>query len=171
MNIVLGVTGGIAAYKACEIARLLKKRGDTVRVVMTASAQQFVTPLSFQALTGERVHTHLLDEEAEAAMSHIELARFAEKILIAPASANFIARLAHGFADDLLTTVCLASSAEIILAPAMNQQMWKNTLVQSNINTLEEHGIRILEPADGEQACGDIGPGRLPEPESIVAQL
>lgn len=171
MNIVLGVTGGIAAYKACELARLLIKAKHDVRVVMTDSAQAFVTPLTFQALTHHKTHTSLLDEEAEAAMGHIELARFAEKIIIAPASANLIARLAQGFANDLLTTLCLASKAEIIIAPAMNQQMWKNNFVQDNVTRLKVHGIRVLETDEGEQACGDVGPGRMLEPEAIMKQV
>ena len=169
MKIILGVTGGIAAYKACEIARLLKNH--EVRVVMTKGALEFIAPLSFQAITGNRVHTDLLDSDAEAAMGHIELARWADKILIAPASANCIAKLAHGLADDLLTTLCLATTAQINVAPAMNQQMWKNTLTQNNILTLKEHSYLFIDPADGEQACGEIGPGRLAEPDSIVDRI
>lgn len=169
MKIILAVSGGIAAYKACEIARLLKDH--EVRVVMTKGALKFITPLSFQAITGNRVHTDLLDVDAEAAMGHIELARWAEKILIAPASANCIARLARGMADDLLTTLCLATTAPIIIAPAMNQQMWKNRLTQENIITLKEHDFSVIDPDEGEQACGEVGPGRLPDPNYIVEKL
>src|SRR5690606_14409486 len=144
MNILLGVSGGIAAYKACEIVRLLK--AHDVRVVMTQSAQAFVTPLSFQALSKNPVHTSLLDLEAEAAMGHIELARWAEKILIAPASANVIGKLVNGLADDLLTTLCLATTAPITLAPAMNQQMWQNPIMKNNIGILKQYHYHIIEP-------------------------
>lgn len=168
-NIILAVTGGIAAYKSANLARLLIKADFNVRVVMSRGALAFITPLTFQALTGNPVHTQLLDETAEMGMGHIELAKWADLIIIAPASANTLARLAVGIADDLLTTICLATTAPILLAPAMNQQMWKNPAVQLNINTLKKFNYQIISPANGEQACGDIGEGRLPEPEELLA--
>jgi phosphopantothenoylcysteine decarboxylase / phosphopantothenate---cysteine ligase len=170
-KILLGVTGGIAAYKSPDLVRRLLDRGADVQVVMSQGAQQFVTALTFQAVSGKPVRTDLWDEAAEAAMGHIELARWADEILIAPATADFIARLAHGFADDLLTTVALATSAPIVLAPAMNRLMWANPATQANIKLLKERGIRILGPASGEQACGEIGPGRMLEPTEIAAEL
>jgi len=170
-RILLGVTGGIAAYKACEVVRRLKDLGADVRVVMTPAAQEFITPLTLQALSGNTVHTELLNPEAEAAMGHIELARWADAIIVAPASADFIARLNAGMANDLLTTLCLACSAPIALAPAMNQAMWRDTHTQHNIQALIAKEIRIFGPADGIQACGDIGPGRMLEPQDIVHQL
>lgn len=170
-NILLIVTGGIAAYKALELVRRLRDVGNSPRVIMTNAAQQFVGPLSFQALSGNPVHTNLLDPEAEAGMGHIELARWAELIVVAPASANFIARLAIGFADDLASTVCLASSAEIIVAPAMNQQMWLNEATQRNIKLLTERHIKIVGPGSGYQACGEVGPGRLVDLDEIFAAL
>lgn len=170
-QIVLGISGGIAAYKSAELARLLIKSGAKVRVCMTQSACEFITPLTFQALTGYPVHTELFDLEAEAAMGHIELARWADRIIIAPASANTLANIAHGFSDNLLTTLCLATKAPIVLAPAMNQQMWRNSLTQKNIALLKQAGINMLMPAEGEQACGDIGPGRMQEPQAIVEAL
>lgn len=170
-HILLGISGGIAAYKAAELTRLLIKAGAEVRVCMTEGATHFVTPLTFQALSGNPVHTTLLDPEAEAGMGHIELARWADHIVIAPASANCIARLAHGMADDLLTTLCLASKAPLHVAPAMNQQMWANAATQANIATLKSRGINLLGPASGEQACGDVGFGRMLEPEQIVQLL
>jgi len=169
-QILLGVTGGIAAYKTAELTRLLIKAGAFVRVVMTRGAQAFVTPLTFQALSGEPVRTELLDPEHEAAMGHIELARWADLILIAPATANFIERLATGRADDLLSTLCLASASPIMLAPAMNQQMWKQQATQDNIKILQQRDINIIGPAEGDQACGDIGPGRMLEPQEILSQ-
>ena len=171
MNIVLGVAGGIAAYKSPEIVRRLKDAGHDVRVVMTAGAEAFVTPLTFQAVSGEPVHRDLLDETAEAAMGHIELARWADTVLAAPATANLMARLAHGFADDLLTTLCLAAPAPIILAPAMNQQMWRAAATRANLEVLVERGIRVIGPDAGWQACGDVGPGRMSEPADIVSEL
>lgn len=171
MNIILGVAGGIAAYKSPEIVRRLKDAGHEVRVVMTAGAQTFVTPLTFQAVSGEPVHRDLLDETAEAAMGHIELARWADVVLAAPATANLMARLAHGFADDLLATVCLATSAPIVLAPAMNQQMWRAAATQANLEALAGRGVRIIGPDAGWQACGDVGPGRMSEPADIVSEL
>ena len=170
-KLLLGVSGGIAAYKSLDVCRRLQARGYRVRVVMTDAAQAFVTPLSFQALSGQPVHTRLLDEQAEAGMGHIELARWADLILIAPATANLLARLAHGFADDLLTTLCLASGAPLWLAPAMNQQMWRAPATQENLSRLLERGAVVLGPGEGEQACGDLGPGRMLEPEQIVQSL
>ena len=166
-QIILGVTGGIAAYKAAELCRLLIKAGADVRVVMTPSAAEFITSLTFQALSGNRVHIELLDEEAEAAMGHIELARWADLVLIAPASANFIARLSQGRAEDLLSTLCLATNAPIAVAPAMNQAMWRNQNTQDNLQQLKQKNITVLGPASGEQACGDVGLGRMLEPEEI----
>lgn len=167
-QVILGITGGIAAYKAAELCRLLIKAGADVRVVMTQSAVEFIAPLTFQALSGNRVLTDLLDEEAEAAMGHIELARWADLVLVAPASANFIARLGQGRADDLLSTLCLASPATIAVAPAMNQGMWNNAATQENLARMQAKGIRVFGPASGDQACGDIGPGRMLEPEDIA---
>lgn len=171
MNILLGISGGIAAYKAAELTRLLKKHGAQVRVVMTPAAQEFITPLTLQALSGEPVHTELLNPAAEAAMGHIELARWADAIVIAPASADVLARLSAGMANDLLTTLCLASSAPLFLAPAMNQAMWRHPATQANCKQLQARGAYLLGPAEGEQACGDTGPGRMWEPTAIVEHL
>ena len=170
-NIVLAITGGIAAYKSAMFARLLIKAGFDVRVIMTTGAQAFITPLTLQALTGNEVHISLLDEQAEAGMGHIELAKWADLIIIAPASANTLARLAMGMADDLLTTVCLATTAPVIIAPAMNQQMWAHPAVNLNVQTLRDMNYQIIAPASGEQACGDVGAGRLPEPEELLAEV
>jgi phosphopantothenoylcysteine decarboxylase/phosphopantothenate--cysteine ligase len=170
-RIILGITGGIAAYKSAEIARRLQDHGAEVRVIMTDSAQEFIRPLTLQALTGKPVHTDLLDPKAEAAMGHIELARWADAILVAPATANFMAAISQGTAHDLLTTVCLASSGKIIVAPAMNQAMWSQPASQQNIESLKRRGITILEPDNGVQACGDIGPGRLQQPDIIVDHM
>ena len=170
-NIVLAITGGIAAYKSAIFARLLIKAGFDVRVIMTTGAQAFITPLTLQALTGNEVHISLLDEKAEAGMGHIELAKWADLIIIAPASANTLARLAMGMADDLLTTVCLATAAPVIIAPAMNQQMWAHPAVNLNVQTLHDMNYQIIAPASGEQACGDVGAGRLPEPEQLLAEV
>ncbi|KND22425.1 phosphopantothenoylcysteine decarboxylase [Enhydrobacter aerosaccus] len=167
-NILLGITGGIAAYKSASFARLLMKNGYDVRVIMTASAQAFITPLTLQALTGNQVHIDLLDESAELGMGHIELAKWADLLIIAPATANTIAKLAMGIADDLLTTVCLATAAPILVAPAMNQQMWQHPSVKLNLQTLTDYDYEIIQPDSGEQACGDIGEGRLPEPEQLL---
>ena len=167
-NILLGVTGGIAAYKSAEIVRVLKKAGSSVWVVMTQSAQEFITPLTLQALSGNPVSTDLLDAEAEAAMGHIELARWADAILIAPATANTIARLSSGRADDLLSSITLAFDGPIGLAPAMNQAMWKDERTQSNIKNLERKEFSLYGPGSGEQACGDVGLGRMLEPSEIV---
>lgn len=170
-HILLGITGSIAAYKCCELIRELKRLGAKVRVVLTSGGREFVTPLTLQALSGERVFSDLLDEEAEAAMGHIELARWADLILIAPASANFIARLAQGRADDLLTTLCVATNAPIRLAPAMNQQMWQQETTQLNVAKLKQLAVEFWGPADGEQACGEVGPGRLLEVPELLAHL
>lgn len=170
-NILLGVTGGIAAYKSVVLVRRLKEFGANVQVVMTDSAQEFITPLTFQAISGNPVHCSLLDVEAEAAMGHIELARWADAIIIAPATANSMARLANGEADDLLTTVCLASNVPLAIAPSMNQAMWSNRATQENLQTLKSRDIEIYGPASGEQACGDVGEGRMLEPEAIVEKL
>ena len=170
-NIVLAITGGIAAYKSALFARLLIKAGFEVRVIMTAGAQAFITPLTLQALTGNEVHTSLLDEHAEAGMGHIELAKWADLVIIAPASANTLARLAMGMADDLLTTVCLATTAAVIIAPAMNQQMWAHPAVSLNVETLIDMNYHLIMPASGEQACGDVGAGRLPEPDELLAAV
>ncbi|WP_166257183.1 bifunctional phosphopantothenoylcysteine decarboxylase/phosphopantothenate--cysteine ligase CoaBC [Marinobacter salicampi] len=170
-RILLGVTGGIAAYKSAELVRLLKKAGHRVQVVLTGGAEAFIAPLTFQALSGEAVRTSLLDPEAEAGMGHIELAKWADLVLVAPASANFIARLAHGFADDLLTTVCCATAAPIALAPAMNQAMWSNARTGRNLELLQvDPQVSIWGPAQGDQACGDTGPGRMLEPQ-VIADL
>ncbi len=168
-NILLGVTGGIAAYKSAYLVRRLKDAGFAVRVVMTTGAQAFVTPLTFQALSGEPVHTSLLDPEAEAGMGHIALARWADLVLVAPASANSIARIATGAADDLLTTVILATTAPVFIAPAMNQQMWQNQMTQRNLQILRDYQFHVIDPDTGSQACGDFGEGRMPEPEALVS--
>lgn len=170
-QIVLGITGGIAAYKSAELVRRLREAGALVQVVMTEKAQQFITPLTLQALSGLPVRTDLFDSAAEAAMGHIELARWADMILVAPASADVMARLAQGRADDLLTTLALASEAPLALAPAMNQAMWKNKLTQKNLQVLKEHQVLILGPGEGSQACGDVGPGRMLEPQEIMEQV
>jgi len=170
-HVLLGVSGGIAAYKAAELVRRLRDAGAEVRVVLTENAARFVTALTFQALSGQPVRSSLWDESAEAAMGHIELARWADQIVIAPASADLIARIAHGHADDLLTTLCLATAAPVALAPAMNQQMWANAATQANLAVLRERGLRILGPASGSQACGEFGAGRLLEADNIVAEL
>lgn len=167
-RILLGITGGIAAYKAAELVRRLQDAGAQVQVVMTDGAQAFITPLTLQALSGHKVHTELLDAEAEAGMGHIELARWADLILVAPASADFIARLAQGLGNDLLSTVCLASNAPLALAPAMNQGMWANASTQANIQTLRQRNVHLFGPAAGSQACGDIGLGRMLEAEQLA---
>lgn len=167
-RVLLGVTGGIAAYKSADLVRRLQDVGAEVRVIMTHGAQQFVTPLTFQALSGHVVHTDLLDPEAEAGMGHIQLARWADVLLIVPATADVIAKLAQGLADDLLSTVCLATAAPIVIAPAMNQQMWAASSTQENIKILVNRGLTQLGPDAGSQACGDIGEGRMLEPLAIV---
>ena len=171
LRVLLGVSGGIAAYKGAELVRRLRDAGAEVRVVLTENAARFVTALTFQALSGHPVRSSLWDESAEAAMGHIELARWADEVVIAPASADLIARLAHGHADDLLATLCLATAAPVSLAPAMNQQMWAKPAVQANLATLRERGVRVFGPASGSQACGEFGAGRLLEADTIVAEL
>lgn len=168
-HILLGITGGIAAYKCAELARLFIKAGAQVRVVMTRAATEFVTPLTMQALTSNRVHIDLLDAEAEAGMGHIELARWADLILIAPATADFLARMTHGRADDLLTTLILATPAPVAVAPAMNQGMWADAATQANLQVLGQRQIHIFGPDSGEQACGDVGAGRMIEPLALSA--
>ena len=169
-QVVLGISGGIAAYKSAELVRRLKDAGADVRVVMTRAAHEFITPLTLQALSGNPVHGDLLDPAAEAAMGHIELARWADLVLIAPATADLMARLANGRGDDLLTTLVLATDAPIALAPAMNQAMWRDPATQANLQTLLQRDIKVYGPAAGEQACGDIGPGRMLEPTEIAAR-
>ncbi len=170
-RILLGVTGGIAAYKSPDLVRRLIERGADVQVVMTEAAQKFVSATSFQAVSGHPTRSDLWDSAAEAAMGHIELARWPELILIAPASADFIARLAAGRADDLLATLCLASEAPIVVAPAMNRVMWANAATQANVGVLLSRGVRILGPGSGNQACGEIGPGRMLEPLQLAEHL
>ena len=167
-QILLGVTGGIAAYKSADLVRRLQDAGASVQVVMTPAAQEFITPLTMQALSGNPVHTQLLDPEAEAGMGHIQLARWADLVLIAPATADFMARLTQGMGNDLLTSICLATAAPIAIAPAMNQGMWHNQATQTNLDTLIKRKIHIFGPAEGGQACGDVGPGRMLEPLQLV---
>ncbi|MCH8103983.1 MAG: bifunctional phosphopantothenoylcysteine decarboxylase/phosphopantothenate--cysteine ligase CoaBC [Proteobacteria bacterium] len=166
-NILLGVTGGIAAYKSAELIRLLVRAGAEVRVVMTPSAREFVQPMTYQALSGHRVYTEIFDADADSAMDHIELARWADLVVIAPASANFIAKLRDGYADNLLLTLCLASKSTVAIAPAMNQQMYANDATQENIRALGARGVKVWGPAEGDQACGDVGLGRMLEPEGL----
>ncbi len=170
-RILLGITGGIAAYKSAELTRRLQDEGAEVRVVMTASAEAFITPLTMQALSGNPVHTDLLDTETESVMGHIELARWADAIVVAPATADFIARYAAGKGDDLLTTLCLAAECPIAIAPAMNQAMWAKTTTQRNLSDLKQMGIVVLEPDEGLQACGEIGAGRLMDVPDIVTAM
>ena len=167
-KILLGVTGGIAAYKSAELVRLLVKAGAEVRVAMTPAAAEFVQPLTYQALSGHKVYTDIFDAEADSAMDHIELARWADLIVVAPASANFIAKMLDGYADNLLLTLCLASKQAVAIAPAMNQQMYLNQATQDNIQRLKGRDIKVWGPAQGEQACGDVGPGRMLEPAEIM---
>ena len=170
-RVLLCVGGGIAAYKALELVRRLRDAGAEVQVAMTAGAQHFVTPLSFQALSGNPTRTTLWDSAAEASMGHIELARWADRIVIAPATAGLLAKLAHGFADDLVTTLCLATTAPITVAPAMNHRMWLHPATQANLATLRSRGVQVVGPEDGPLAEGESGPGRLSEPEAIIASL
>lgn len=170
-RVLLGVTAGIAAYKSPDLVRRLLERGAEVQVVMTAGAQKFVAPMTFQAVSGRPTRSDLWDESAEAAMGHIELARWAQVVVIAPASADFIARLAHGRADDLLATLCLATEAPLVIAPAMNRVMWSNKATQANVSLLESRGVRILGPASGNQACGEVGTGRMWEPALLASSL
>jgi len=170
-RIILGVTGGIATYKSPDLVRRLRERGAQVQVVMSRGARAFVSPITFQAVSGGRVRDELWDEASEAAMGHIELARWADLVLVAPATAHCLGSLAAGLASDLLTTLCLATEAQIILAPAMNQAMWSNPAVQENRELLERRGVRFLGPAEGDQACGEVGPGRMMEPLDIVRSV
>ncbi|MFZ2315290.1 MAG: bifunctional phosphopantothenoylcysteine decarboxylase/phosphopantothenate--cysteine ligase CoaBC [Gammaproteobacteria bacterium] len=170
-RVLLGVTGSIAAYKSADLVRRLREVGADVRVVMTENAKRFITPLTMQAVSGYPVHDELFDLHAEAAMGHIELARWADVVLIAPATADFMARFANGNADDLLTTLCLATAAPVAIAPAMNQGMWKHILTQTNLQALEQKGILVLGTGEGSQACGDVGPGRMLEPTEIVKKI
>ena len=171
MNIVLGITGGIAAYKAPDLVRRLRELGGDVQIVMTSSAEEFVTGTALQAVSGRPVRSNLWDKEAEAAMSHIELARWADAVLIAPATAEVMARIVSGGAPDLLTTICLATEAPLAVAPAMNHVMWNNPATQSNRKVLEERGVHILGPGVGSQACGETGAGRMLEPGAIAAAV
>src|SRR6202166_3592946 len=170
-RVVLGVTGGIAAYKSAELTRLLVKEDITVDVVMTAAATKFIAPMTMQALSGNPVLTDLWESGSANAMGHIDLSRHADAIVVAPASANFIAKLAHGFADDLLSALCLARDCPLLIAPAMNVQMWGNAATQRNVAQLRTDNIEILGPGSGDQACGEIGDGRMLEPEEILASL
>ena len=168
VRILLGVTGGIAAYKSPDLVRRLRERGAEVQVVMTGGAGRFITALTLQAVSGQPVRDALWDEAAEAAMGHIELARWADAVLVAPATADFLARLAHGHADDLLSTLCLATSAPLFVAPAMNHQMWANPATATNVALLKDRGVTILGPSEGDQACGETGPGRMLEPDQLA---
>ena len=170
-RVLLCVCGGIAAYKAVELVRRLRDAGAEVQVAMTQGALQFVGAASFQAVSGRTVRSALWDAAAEAAMGHIELARWAELVLVAPATANTLAKLTHGLADDLVSTLCLATTAPLVVAPAMNHRMWLHPATQANLSVLRERGVRVIGPDDGPQACGEFGPGRLREPEAIVAAL
>ncbi|MDH4259915.1 MAG: bifunctional phosphopantothenoylcysteine decarboxylase/phosphopantothenate--cysteine ligase CoaBC [Gammaproteobacteria bacterium] len=168
LRILLGVTGGIAAYKCPDLVRRLRERGAEVQVVMTAGASRFITALTLQAVSGRPVRDSLWDEAAEAAMGHIELARWADAVLVAPATADFLAKLGHGRADGLLSTLCLATAAPLYLAPAMNQQMWANPATAANVALLRDRGATILGPGEGDQACGETGPGRMLEPDQLA---
>ena len=170
-QILVGITGGIAAYKTIELIRLLTKAGAEVQVVLTEGAKAFVTEMTLQAISGHPVRSTLLDPTAELGMGHIELARWADLIVVAPASADFIARYSQGMANDLLTTLCLATDANVLLAPAMNQAMWRHPATQDNATLLEKRGVLLCGPASGIQACGDVGPGRMEEPESIFEHI
>ncbi|TDJ45803.1 MAG: bifunctional phosphopantothenoylcysteine decarboxylase/phosphopantothenate--cysteine ligase CoaBC [Gammaproteobacteria bacterium] len=170
-RIILGITGGISAYKSPDLVRRLRERGAEVQVVMTPSGEKMIAPTVFQAVSGRAVRGDLWDEQAEDAMGHIQLARWADVILVAPATANIMSQLAAGTATGLLTTLCLASEAPLVLAPAMNQAMWKNPATQDNLAILRGRGVRFIGPAEGEQACGDVGPGRMTEPADIAGQL
>jgi phosphopantothenoylcysteine decarboxylase/phosphopantothenate--cysteine ligase len=170
-RVLLCVCGGIAAYKAVELVRRLRDAGAEVQVAMTANALQFIGAPSLQAVSGRSVRSALWDEAAEAAMGHIELARWAELVLVAPATANTLAKLAHGLADDLVSTLCLATTAPLAVAPAMNHRMWLHPATQANMSVLHARGVQVIGPDDGAQACGEFGPGRLREPDAIVAAL
>lgn len=168
-RILLGITGSIAAYKSAELVRRLRDHGAEVQVVMTRSAVEFITPLTLQTLSGRPVRTELMDEAAEATMGHIELARWADAVLVAPASADFLARLVQGRGDDLLGAICLAAEAPVAVAPAMNQAMWADAATQANVQTLRERGVAVFGPASGEQACGEVGEGRMLEPQELAS--
>lgn len=170
-RILLGITGGIAAYKAAELVRLMVKRHLDVQVVMTEAATQFITPVTLQALSGKPVFTSLWDPRIDNGMAHIEFTRDADALLVAPASADFLAKLAHGSANDLLSTLCLARECPLLVAPAMNRQMWGNPATQRNLEQIRRDGIRVLGPASGEQACGELGMGRMLEPEELLDEL
>ena len=170
-HILLGITGGVAAYKSADLVRRLSSQGAEIQVVMTEAAKAFISPLTLQALSGRPVRDTLLDTEAESGMGHIDLGRWADTLLVAPASADFIAKLAGGLASDLLTTVCLATAAPVVIAPAMNQAMWLKPATQRNIQTLAADGVHLIGPDSGEQACGDIGPGRMLETWDIISEL
>lgn len=170
-RILLCVCGGIAAYKAAALVRRLRDAGDEVQVAMTANAERFVGAQTFQALSGRTVRTSLWDAQAEAAMGHLELARWADRVVVAPATANTLAKLAHGLADDLVSTLCLATTAPLLVAPAMNHRMWLHPATQANLDTLRARGVRVVGPNDGPLAEGESGPGRMAEPEEIVAAL
>ena len=170
-NIIIGITGGIAAYKSAELVRILRAQYIQVRVIMTKNAQEFITPLTMQTLSGNTVHTEMFNQNLKTNLEHIELARWADAIIIAPTSANFIAKLAHGLADDLLSTICLATTAPIAIAPAMNKEMWRAVVTQENIALLKQRGILTFGPTAGEQACGEIGFGRMLEPKQILESI
>lgn len=170
-RILLGITGGISAYKSADLVRRMKERGAEVRVVMTQAACEFVTPLTFQALSGRTVHTELLNHDSESGMGHIDLVRWCDILVVAPATANFIAQVTHGMANDLLTALCLAADVPVMIAPAMNQQMWANPATQNNIKTIGGRGISVVGPAEGDQACGETGPGRMLEPADILIAI
>lgn len=170
-RVLLCVTGGIAAYKAAELVRRLRDAGAQVRVAMTEDAQRFVAARTFQALSGQPVRSSLWDVQAEAAMGHLELAGWAQQVVVAPATANTLAKLAHGLADDLVSTLCLATDAPILVAPAMNHRMWRHPATRANVETLRGHGLAFIGPDDGPLAEGESGPGRMAEPDQIVAAL
>jgi phosphopantothenoylcysteine decarboxylase/phosphopantothenate--cysteine ligase len=170
-RVLLIVGGGIAAYKACELVRLLKKAGHEVTAVLTKGGEHFVTPMALAALSGSPVHTSLWDLKDEAEMGHIELSRSADLLLVCPATADLLAKMAAGIADDLATTLLLATDKPVVVAPAMNVRMWQHAATRRNVDRLEADGVRIIEPDEGEMACGEYGPGRLPEPEAIVERL
>ncbi len=169
MNVVLGVTGSIAAYKACEIVRLFVKRGDDVHVVMTAHACEFVTPLTFRTLSRNPVECDMFADPQDWKPGHISLAESADLVVVAPATANIMAKMAHGIADDLLSSTLLATKARIVVAPAMNSAMWDNPATQANMETLKARGVRFIAPGDGDLACGTSGRGRMAEPEEVVS--
>ncbi|MEM7195304.1 MAG: bifunctional phosphopantothenoylcysteine decarboxylase/phosphopantothenate--cysteine ligase CoaBC [Pseudomonadota bacterium] len=170
-RVLVGVTGGIAAYKSPELVRRLRDRGCEVRVVLTEGGKNFITALTLQAVSGYPVHEHLLDSDAESGMGHIELARWADDIVVAPATANFLAKIAHGTADDLLSTLILATTARVAVAPAMNQQMWSHPATQKNLQAVRDLGVEIIGPGQGDQACGEVGPGRMTEPDDIAQRI